>query len=138
MTLDAGKTWSYYYLNNDTLLYENKTKGFYKISSIHDDEFILVGPNRITLFSLNPPTQIVENKNKSSSLLIYPNPATDYIEVSGGDGAIKIYDLLGVCVLTHPMPLSREGEQSRIDVSALPAGVYFVRVGGQMYKFVKI
>ena len=34
--------------------------------------------------------------------------------------------------------LSLKGEGVRIDVSALPAGVYFVRVGSKMYRFVKM
>ena len=83
---------------------------------------------------------------------ISPNPATDYIELSippleqgehhsamfTGAVVVKIYDVLGV---EHPVsfaatPLS-EGNL-RLDVSSLPAGVYFVRVGGRMLKFVKL
>jgi hypothetical protein len=51
---------------------------------------------------------------------------------------VKVYDILGVCVLTHPLTPSREGESVRLDVSGLAAGVYFVSVGGRMYKFVKL
>jgi hypothetical protein len=93
---------------------------------------------------------------------LYPNPATDYIEIaidnhtlqdmvgnisgtgSAGDidrtlkDAVKVYDVLGVCVATHPLTPSREGVTIRLDVSGLAAGVYFVRVGDRMYKFVKI
>jgi len=51
---------------------------------------------------------------------------------------VKIYDVLGI---EHPVsfaatPLS-EGNL-RLDVSGLPAGVYFMRVGGQVLKFVKL
>jgi hypothetical protein len=52
--------------------------------------------------------------------------------------SVKVYDILGVCVLTHPLAPSREGESVRIDVSGFAKGVYFVRVGGKMYKFMKI
>jgi hypothetical protein len=41
-------------------------------------------------------------------------------------------------VYTPPGPLLIEGEIIRLDVSGLAAGVYFVRVGGKMYKFVKM
>jgi hypothetical protein len=51
---------------------------------------------------------------------------------------VKVYDVLGVCVATHPLTPSREGVAIRLDVSGLAAGVYFVRVGDRMYKFVKI
>jgi hypothetical protein len=81
--------------------------------------------------------------------------ALDYVEISGVKGdvilseaktavaaaqanpVIKIYTVLGECVLTHSLTPS-EGGYIRIDVSALVPGVYFVRVGGQMYKFVKM
>ena len=83
-------------------------------------------------------------KNEDSSYhLIYPNPTTDYIDIAVADnrtlkGTVRVYNVPGVCVLTHPLAPSREGESVRFDVSGLAAGVYFVRVGGKMYKFVKL
>jgi hypothetical protein len=52
--------------------------------------------------------------------------------------AVKVYDVLGVCVATHPLTPSQEGEAIRLDVSSLAVGVYFVRVDDNMYKFVKM
>jgi hypothetical protein len=82
------------------------------------------------------------------SIKISPNPATNYVDIRTKDvmlseakhpfHSVKIYDVLGVCVLTHPLAPSREGETVRLDVSGLAAGVYFVRLGGRMYKFVKM
>jgi hypothetical protein len=66
------------------------------------------------------------------------------VKTAEGSGAanpflsVKIYDVLGVCVGTHPLAPSREGESVRIDVSGLAAGVYFVIVDNKMYKFVKM
>ena len=89
-------------------------------------------------------TGIINNANKDF-YSISPNPATDYIELSipplergSGGVSVKIYDVLGI---EHPVsfaatPLT-EGNL-RLDVSGLPAGVYFVRVGGRMLKFVKL
>jgi aquaporin Z len=37
-----------------------------------------------------------------------------------------------------PLAPSREGETVRVDVSGLSAGVYFIRVGDKVYKFVKM
>ncbi len=89
----------------------------------------------------------IENNEIEDYLHITPNPATNYIDINTNDVmlseakepflSVKVYDVLGVCVLTHPLSPSREGESVRLDVSDLAAGVYFVRVGGQMYKFVK-
>jgi hypothetical protein len=75
--------------------------------------------------------------------ILSPNPATDYIEIVITDGrtvsdAVKVYDVLGNVVLTLTPALSLKGEGVKIDVSGLPAGVYFVRVGGKIYKFVKM
>ena len=77
---------------------------------------------------------------------LYPNPTTEEVNINippsnkSGSGAmsVKVYDVLGI---EHPVsfadtPLS-EGNL-RLDVSSLPSGVYFVRVGGQVLKFVKL
>jgi len=77
---------------------------------------------------------------------ITPNPATDYIDIAVAGNrtlkdAVKVYDVLGNIVLSSPACSAgtpSEGGHIRINVSGLAAGVYFVRVGGKMYKFVKI
>jgi len=54
---------------------------------------------------------------------------------------VKVYDVLGNVVLSSPACSAgtpSEGGHIRIDVSDLAAGVYFVRVGGKMYKYVKM
>ncbi len=98
-----------------------------------------------------------EKKNISNDISIFsisPNPAGEYIEIAlssprlkpwvAGVDAIKIFNLLGECVMsaggaggTHPLIPSQEGNV-RIDVSSLPAGLYFVRVGDWVGRFVKI
>jgi hypothetical protein len=84
-----------------------------------------------------------KQEGNTHSRELNPNPATDYIDVMLSRAkepvlSVKVYDILGVCVGTHPLAPSREGESIRIDVSGLAAGVYFVRVGGRVYKFVKM
>ena len=53
---------------------------------------------------------------------------------------IHIYNALGEMVSTSvcSADTSTGGGQIRIDVSVLPPGLYFVRVGGEFYKFVKL
>jgi len=54
---------------------------------------------------------------------------------------VKVYDVLGTVVLSSPACSAgtpSEGGHIRLDVSGLVAGVYFVCVGGKMYKFVKM
>lgn len=58
------------------------------------------------------------------------------------ENQIQIYNSLGICVTNTPSlfrnaTLLREGNV-RINVSRLPAGVYFVRVGGWTQMFLKI
>jgi photosystem II stability/assembly factor-like uncharacterized protein len=98
-----------------------------------------------------------------NDIIIYPNPAEDYIEITLSnysvnkglqpivqDDDIAIYDVLGARVFsTEDTERSRSADLSngghfdyaqspfRIDISHLPRGVYFVRFGDKVEKFVK-
>ncbi|MGE5480306.1 MAG: T9SS type A sorting domain-containing protein [Chloroflexota bacterium] len=79
---------------------------------------------------------IPELRLEGEAISIYPNPARDFISLSAlsiahGD-RIEIYSQLGVKILEVTT-----GEEN-IDVSRLPAGVYFIRIGARAGKFVKI
>jgi len=88
----------------------------------------------------------VKNNIPNDNFIITPNPATDYIDIAEAGNrtlkdAVKVYDVLGNIVLSSPACSAgtpSEGGHIRLDVSGLAAGVYFVRVGGKMYKFVKL
>jgi hypothetical protein len=84
---------------------------------------------------------------------ISPNPASDYIEVNVGANGylplkeyveseeIRIFDIFGNEI--HPPRLASQSTPQvgnlKLDVSALPAGVYFVRIGNEKpMKFVKL
>jgi hypothetical protein len=78
---------------------------------------------------------------------ISPNPVGDFLEISVGTNGpsplqndIRIYNVLGEIQTTvNPtpaLPASREGV--RIDVSGLAPGMYFVRIGEKVSKFVKL
>ncbi|MBS3998889.1 MAG: T9SS type A sorting domain-containing protein [Desulfobulbaceae bacterium] len=85
--------------------------------------------------------------NSENQFSIYPNPATEYIEIAidinptvnckvDEGSEIKIFNTLGECVLNesiHPMTPSH-----RMNVGHLPRGVYYVRIGKQTQIFVKI
>ncbi|OGU58680.1 MAG: hypothetical protein A2X64_09270 [Ignavibacteria bacterium GWF2_33_9] len=75
----------------------------------------------------------------SEQIRIFPNPATSTITLTGvseGVSECEIYDVLGEKVMyaetRHALSLQQ------IDVSALPPGVYFIRIGDVVQKFVKI
>ncbi len=77
-----------------------------------------------------------------SDFSISPNPSSDFIEISvGANGRsplqndVRIYDVYGQTVLSvaaiHELPL-------RVEVSSLAPGMYFVRIGDKVGKFVKL
>ncbi len=89
----------------------------------------------------------VENDTKpdfsNSDIFIYPNPAGDYIIIQTSEVSetsevykVQIFDMLGIEVLSefiHPMNSSY-----RMNVESLPAGVYYIRIGDKVAKFVKM
>jgi len=96
----------------------------------------------------------VENIDGKNILSLTPNPAGDYIEITFDNVILKerqrlnrpslnvqVYNVLGVEVLSAsytPSVLLSNGENIRLDVSGLSTGIYFVHVGGEVLKFVKI
>ena len=71
-------------------------------------------------------TNVTEQSEKALS--VYPNPATNFILVDM-QGEVSIYDLCGKLVL-------QGNGSSRIDVSSLPEGMYFVKTKSGCNKLV--
>jgi hypothetical protein len=81
-------------------------------------------------------------------ITLSPNPTSDYIDINYDlsflrmqESEIKIFNIFGECVLSTPSSLRDATPQEgnfKIDVSSLPAGVYFVRVGERMMKFMVV
>jgi plastocyanin len=75
----------------------------------------------------------INEQAKELSFLVYPNPATNYINVnvSGSDdntATIEVINLLGSKVIDLGGKQTLVNGVKRIDVSALPKGVYFVNI----------
>jgi hypothetical protein len=88
----------------------------------------------------------VNSKLITDKTYIYPNPAGDYITIQPTEGLkpsegsrVEIFDMLGVNVSTSGCfaATSASGGQ-RIDVSFLSPGIYFIKIGNRVEKFVKI
>jgi hypothetical protein len=144
-------------LETNEIIYSTEVEYFFPVKSIFfssDMKYLLISFHDGSL--LLRETEISSVKNLISvenSFFISPNPAGEYIVISGlnkglqplvPEQEIKIFNLLGECVMsasgaggTHPLIPSREGN-IRIDVSGLPAGVYFIRVGDWVGRFLKI
>jgi hypothetical protein len=65
-----------------------------------------------------------------NNLTIFPNPATNEIQINSSERNISILDPLGRSYETN-----RSG--NTLDISSLPSGVYFVSNGHTRAKFVK-
>jgi hypothetical protein len=75
---------------------------------------------------------VEETPKPSDGIIINPNPATDFIEVRNPNYEIvTILNILGETIFTT-------SEISKIDVSTYPRGIYLVRIGDKVSKFVKI
>ena len=65
---------------------------------------------------------------------VYPNPATDFITISGATGAkAEICDVMGRRVMAFTV----ESSNFTVNVASLPAGVYLLRVDGTVCRIVK-
>jgi photosystem II stability/assembly factor-like uncharacterized protein len=136
LSKDSGNNWAW-----DTL-------GLLRVTSITiGDSLIFIGAERgiyrakLSDFGI---TGVEDGDRSEDSIKIFPNPACDFIEINVGNRQacslqreIKIYNTIGECVM-HLTPTLSEGEGARIDVSGLPPGIYFVRVGDRVSKIIKI
>ena len=98
----------------------------------------------------------------NNQLRVYPNPTTGQLTIECRDvinhvSTVEIYSVVGQCVYTSPnpskrgehttpnfvegekapSPLERAGGEVIIDISHLSNGMYFLKVGNQVVKFVK-
>ena len=86
------------------------------------------------------PTGVKEDNNYTD--IIYPNPTNDYLEILPSEGwqpsegsDILIFNILGEKVLTVEQT---SPSVQRIDISNLSPGIYFIKIGKKVEKFVKM
>ena len=86
--------------------------------------------SRVLAYLETIPSSVAPTVSNQQAFSIFPNPATNEIQITSCLGNISILDPLG---------RSYEVKQSgtTLDISALPSGVYFVSVGASRAKFVK-
>jgi hypothetical protein len=95
-------------------------------------------------------TDVNDEYDNTLNINCSPNPASDFITITlkpsegfeASEGSsIQIYNNLGEKVTTPSLQSNatppKEGN-FRINISDLPMGVYFVKVGGETAKFVKM
>ena len=148
--------WNLFYVqgqNNLTIKLSNGAQQVYELSAIRkitfsdnnlvvnttDDNqnpFALSSINSILLNASNTDIESTP-ENETSSLSIYPNPASEVIYINTEiykETDIYIYRIDGSLVLYSRLSLSANS----IDVSGLSPGVYIVKTNNQALKFVKL
>ena len=121
-------TWEWFDLS--TLGAVNKIT--FSLSSSKNDYGGMITPAYFCIDDFNgvTPDGIEEN---NLDIAVYPNPAHDFISVetmcTSSLRCVEIFDITGHSVLTS--------SKSKIDVSALPAGVYFISVCTENQRFVE-
>jgi hypothetical protein len=73
-----------------------------------------------------------ETKKETTTIAVYPNPASTNIYIDGGKGIVSIYNLAGRKVLTHDL-----SQSNSINISQLTKGIYLLSVDGKRIKVVK-
>ncbi len=88
----------------------------------------------------------VSDYQTNNLFFVYPNPAKDFISVNFINSEdlefreklnIEIYDMLGLLVQTQKY-VPNKNDETRIDISNLLPGVYFLKINGRIEKFVKM
>jgi hypothetical protein len=141
LSTDLGSTWVI-----DTLLFNKKFQiAPYSWSVAHMQDGSLLGSYTTELDNINPPqvtpgcvarltidpqSSVTTPQPFENHIILYPNPASSFLNFESPAGAITILDPLG---------RSYEGHQTgnTLDVSSLPSGVYFISDGHSRAKFVK-
>ena len=93
-------------------------------------------------------TSVEETDNNFTEFVIAPNPANEFItfQIQPSEGfepsegyQVHIFDILGIDVSPAGGGVNGvDGGGFRIDISHLPAGVYYIRIGDKVEKFLKM
>lgn len=90
-------------------------------------------PLRFKLQFVNGPLSVAD-KTQSSSIAIYPNPATNrtihlqYSDIKAGDYTISLYNALGSPVYTHAATLSSTGVSQLLLPASVATGMYNLQI----------
>jgi hypothetical protein len=74
-----------------------------------------------------------ENDKQMKNVFVYPNPATNIINIScnaADNNTVQILNSIGQCVLVA-------NQADKINIADLPNGIYFIKTNSQTCKFIK-
>ena len=147
----SGCTYNYYWTTYNIISGSYLTSGLAPDSLNPGDTYIVnlnmgvdnLGCSNIysdTIHVLSNTTVIQKSNHQNVAFSIYPNPTSKSLNlvISEGEGTIIITDVLGKTVIQQAY-LSSSGRSggTSVDVGGLSPGVYFVRMGSSIQKFIK-
>ncbi|MCX6154174.1 MAG: T9SS type A sorting domain-containing protein [Candidatus Kapabacteria bacterium] len=102
----------------------------FAISKNDKNDYCILGRNYLVCLNDSLLTNVFDINNKSNDLIISPNPTTDFLNISGLQGeAVQIFSIEGEKLMEiKPSEGFEPSEGSKIDISALPVGVYYLSV----------
>jgi len=142
---DSGKTWIIYQKGLESL--KSTTTGL-----AHNDNYVFnskrsyYNPGGVYRAKLKDCEIVMPNDipeiSKDYSFSISPIPAESYIFLclppEYQSSTIKIYSVEGILVYQTSDIFKMSDVSAKIDVSSFPAGVYYVKVGDRVCRFIKI
>ncbi len=79
-------------------------------------------------YKVYPASSVTPITESPSGIRIFPNPATNEVQIQGGPtGTVRLFDLLG----RERAEVATNGSKAMLDVSKLEPGTYFLRIGNQ-------
>jgi uncharacterized repeat protein (TIGR01451 family) len=91
-----------------------------------------------TLVDALPECILTKTKNVlEGKFQLYPNPAYDRLIIQNDirtNEEVRVFDISG---RSYGVPTEYFHEKTLLDLTGLPSGIYFVRVFGEIYRFVK-
>jgi hypothetical protein len=102
-------------------------------SNIKLESALLNNSSTLVLSKDQPTTFVGLEENETEALTIYPNPVQNLIQINGNFDPKK----LSICDLNGAAQ-NYSLENSTLDVTQLPTGVYFIKSGVFVKKFIKL
>ncbi len=121
VTLPSEKVFNRVDKDSCRLFIPNQSLDLYKSAQIWKD-----------FFRVESIVTLVKRIENPGELIIYPNPATDILNINANEGLVLIYDSKGRLTLSHSLKNSNS-----INISSLTPGFYVVNVNGARYKVLK-
>lgn len=85
--------------------------------------FAMVGGNKVYGNEVHFHTWVQGVSDLEKSLMVYPNPANDYLNVEGDMTSVEVYNTVGQCLMSKQV-----NGDTKIDLSGFNNGIYFLRV----------